>query len=162
MVTFPFTNYFGQNLDDVYAMLEHPTTVWGLGDGGAHCGAAVDASGSTLMLTHWVRDRTRGPRIDLPTAVQWMTSEPADLYGLRDRGRIAEGYRADLNLIDHDRLRVEQPEMIFDLPAGGRRLMQRARGYDATVVAGAVTIEDDTATGELPGRLVRGERPAPG
>jgi len=161
MVTFPFTNYFGQNLDDVYAMLEHPTTVWGLGDGGAHCGAAVDASGTTLMLTHWVRDRTRGPRLALPTAVKLMTSEPADLYGLRDRGRIAEGYRADLNVIDHDRLRVEQPEMIFDLPAGGRRLMQRARGYAATVVAGAVTIEDDTATGELPGRLVRGEQPAP-
>jgi N-acyl-D-amino-acid deacylase len=161
MVTFPFTNYFGQNLDDVYAMLEHPTTVWGLGDGGAHCGAAVDASGSTLMLTHWVRDRTRGPRIDLPTAVKLMTAEPADLYGLRDRGRLAVGYRADLNVIDHDRLRVEQPEMIFDLPAGGRRLMQRARGYVATVVAGTVTLEDDTPTGELPGRLVRGEQPAP-
>ena len=162
MVMSPSTNYFGQNFDDVYAMLHHPTTVWGLGDGGAHCGAAVDASGPTLMLTHWARDRTRGPRIDLPTAVQLMTSEPADLYGLRDRGRLAPGYRADLNVIDHDRLRVEPPEMIFDLPAGGRRLMQRASGYVATVVAGTVTIEDDTATGELPGRLVRGEQPVPG
>jgi N-acyl-D-amino-acid deacylase len=161
LVLFPFTNYFNFSLDDVHDMLNHPATVWGLGDGGAHCGAAVDASGPTLMLTHWVRDRTRGPRIALPTAVRMMTSDTADLYGLRDRGRIAPGYRADLNVIDHQRLRVEQPEMVFDLPAGGRRLMQRARGYVATVVDGQVTIRDDEPTGGLPGRLVRGEQPAP-
>ena len=128
LVLFPFTNYFHFSLDDVHDMLTDPTSVWGLGDGGAHCGIAVDAGGPTLMLTHWVRDRTRGPRIDLPTAVRWMTSDTADLYGLHDRGRIAPGYRADLNVIDHERLQMGQPEMVFDLPAGGRRLMQRARG----------------------------------
>ena len=161
LILFPFTNYFGSSLDDVHAMLTHPTTVWGLGDGGAHCGAAVDASSPTMMLSHWVRDRVRGPRVELATAVRWMTSDTADLYGLGDRGRVVPGARADLNLIDLERLRVEQPEMVFDLPAGGRRLMQRARGYDATVVAGRVTIESDEATGELPGRLVRGGRPGP-
>ena len=128
LVSFPFTNYFNFSLDDVHDMLEHPASVWGLGDGGAHCGAAVDAGGPTLMLTHWVRDRTRGPRIDLATAVRWMTSDTADLYGLHDRGRIAPGHRADLNVIDHERLQIGQPEMVFDLPAGGRRLMQRATG----------------------------------
>ena len=161
LVSFPFTNYFNFSLDDVHDMLTHPASVWGLGDGGAHCGAAVDASGPTLMLSHWVRDRTRGPRVDLPTAVRWMTSDTADLYGLHDRGRIAPGYRADLNVIDHERLHVEQPEMVFDLPAGGRRLMQRARGYVATIVGGVVTISDDQATGALPGRLVRGAQEAP-
>ena len=161
LVSFPFTNYFNFSLDDVHDMLTHPASVWGLGDGGAHCGAAVDASGPTLMLSHWVRDRTRGPRVDLPTAVRWMTSDTADLYGLHDRGRIAPGYRADLNVIDHERLHVEQPEMVFDLPAGGRRLMQRARGYVATIVGGEVTISDDEATGALPGRLIRGVQEAP-
>ncbi len=161
LVSFPFTNYFNFSLDDVHDMLTHPASVWGLGDGGAHCGAAVDASGPTLMLSHWVRDRTRGPRVDLPTAVRWMTSDTADLYGLADRGRLLPGYRADLNVIDGERIDLEQPEMVFDLPAGGRRLMQRARGYVATVVAGETTIRDDDATGALPGRLVRGERAAP-
>src|SRR4051794_23518831 len=161
LVSFPFTNYFNFSLDDVYDMLTHPASVWGLGDGGAHCGAAVDASGPTLMLSYWVRDRTRGPRVPLPTAVQWMTSDTADLYGLRDRGRLAPGYRADLNVIDAERLGLEQPEMVFDLPAGGRRLMQRARGYVATVVAGETTVRDDEATGALPGGLIRGAQPTP-
>jgi N-acyl-D-aspartate/D-glutamate deacylase len=161
LVMFPFTNYFHFSLDDVHDMLEHPASVWGLGDGGAHCGAAVDASGPTLMLTHWVRDRVRGPRIDLPTAVRWMTSDTADLYGLHDRGRLLPGHRADLNVIDHEGLQVGQPEMVFDLPAGGRRLMQRASGYVATVVAGEVTLRDDAPTGAVPGRLIRGVQPAP-
>jgi N-acyl-D-aspartate/D-glutamate deacylase len=161
LVSFPITNYFHLSLDDVHDMLEHPASVWGLGDGGAHCGAAVDASGPTLMLTHWVRDRTRGPCVDLATAVRWMTTDTADLYGLHDRGRIAPGYRADLNVIDHEHLQMGQPEMVFDLPAGGRRLMQRATGYVATVVAGETTIRDDEPTGALPGRLIRGEQPAP-
>ena len=161
LVMFPFTNYFHFSLDDVHDMLEHPASVWGLGDGGAHCGAAVDSSGPTLMLTHWVRDRVRGPRVDLPTAVRWMTSDTADLYGLRDRGRLVPGHRADLNVIDHERLQLGQPEVVFDLPAGGRRLMQRATGYVATVVAGEITIRDDEPTGALPGRLIRGEQPTP-
>ena len=155
---FPFTNYFRGSLDDVYAMLMHPASVWGLGDGGAHCGVACDAGGSTLMLTHWVRDRTRGPRIPLEQAVAMISSEPAALYGLGDRGRIAPGLRADLNLIDHANLAVDLPEMIFDLPAEGRRLMQRARGYRRTIVAGETTILDDAATGARPGRLLRGAR----
>jgi N-acyl-D-aspartate/D-glutamate deacylase len=155
---FPFTNYFRGSLDDVHAMLTHPASVWGLGDGGAHCGVACDAGGPTLMLTHWVRDRTRGPRIPLEQAVAMLTSEPAALYGLGDRGRIAPGLRADLNLIDHAQLDVLLPEMIFDLPAKGRRLMQRARGYRRTIVAGETTIEGDAATGARPGRLLRGAR----
>jgi N-acyl-D-aspartate/D-glutamate deacylase len=161
LVMFPITNYFHFSLDDVHDMLEHPASVWGLGDGGAHCGAAVDSSGPTFMLTHWVRDRVRGPRVDLPTAVQWMTSDTADLYGLRDRGRLVPGHRADLNVIDHDALQLGQAEVVFDLPAGGRRLMQRATGYVATVVAGEITIRDDEPTGTLPGRLIRGEQHTP-
>ncbi len=159
---FPFTNYFRFSLDDVHTMLTHPSSVWGLGDGGAHCGVACDAGGPTLMLTHWVRDRTRGPRLALGEAVRMMTSEPAALYGLGDRGRLAPGLRADLNVIDHEQLAIELPEMIFDLPAGGRRIMQRARGYHRTIVAGEITIRDDEQTGARPGRLIRGARPLGG
>lgn len=155
---FPFTNYFRFSLDDVYEMLTHPASVWGLGDGGAHCGVACDAGGPTLMLTHWVRDRTRGPRIALKEAVKLMTSEPAALYGLGDRGRLEVGLRADVNVIDHANLKIELPEMIFDLPAGGRRIMQKAKGYHRVIVAGEVTIRDDEATGARPGRLIRGGR----
>ena len=153
---FPFTNYFRFSLDDVHTMLTHPASVWGLGDGGAHCGVACDAGGPTLMLTHWVRDRTRGPRIPLEEAVKLMTSEPAELYGLGDRGRLAPGLRADVCVIDHEHMKIELPEMIFDLPAGGRRIMQRATGYHRVVVAGEVTIRDDEDAGARPGRLVRG------
>ena len=155
---FPFTNYFRFSLDDVHAMLSHPASVWGLGDAGAHCGVACDAGGPTLMLTHWVRDRTRGPRVSLEQAVQWMTSDPAALYGLGDRGRIEPGLRADLNVIDHASLRIELPEMWFDLPAKGRRVMQRASGYLATLCAGEVTIREDEVTAARPGRLIRGAR----
>jgi len=162
LLMFPFTNYFRFNLDDVHAMLTHPASVYGLGDGGAHCGIACDASGQTLMLSYWVRDRVSGPRIPIEQAVKTMTSDNADLYGLCDRGRIAVGYRADINVIDFDRLRLELPEMVYDLPAGGRRVMQRATGYDAVIVGGEVTIRNDAATGALPGRLIRGAQPAPG
>ena len=155
---FPFTNYFRFSLDDVHEMLTHPASVWGLGDGGAHCGVACDAGGPTLMLTHWVRDRARGPKIPLAEAVRMMTSDPAALYGLGDRGRLAPGLRADVCVIDHDALRIELPEMIFDLPAGGRRIMQRATGYHRVIVAGEVTVRDDEETGARPGRLIRGAR----
>jgi N-acyl-D-aspartate/D-glutamate deacylase len=158
---FPFTNYFRFNLNDIHAMLTHPASVYGLGDGGAHCGIACDASGQTLMLAYWVRDRVSGPRIPIEQAVKTMTSDNADLYGLKDRGRIAVGYRADINVIDFERLRLELPEMVYDLPAGGRRVMQRATGYDAVIVNGEVTIRHDTATGALPGRLIRGAQPEP-
>jgi N-acyl-D-amino-acid deacylase len=161
LLMFPFTNYFRFNLDDVHAMLTHPASVYGLGDGGAHCGIACDASGQTFMLAHWVRDRTGGPRIPIEQAVKTMTSDNAELYGLHDRGRIAAGYRADINVIDFDRLKLELPEMVYDLPAGGRRVMQRATGYSAVIVNGEVTIRDDKATGALPGRLIRGQQAAP-
>ena len=155
---FPFTNYFRFSLDDVHEMLTDSSSVWGLGDGGAHCGVACDAGGPTLMLTHWVRDRKRGPKIALEEAVRMMTSDPANLYGLGDRGRLEAGLRADVNVIDHEQLKIELPEMIFDLPAGGRRIMQKARGYHRILVAGEVTIRDDEATGARPGRLIRGSR----
>jgi N-acyl-D-amino-acid deacylase len=117
------------------------------------------------MLEHWTRDwtrdRTRGPRIPLPTAIRVMTSETAALYGLHDRGVLAPGYRADLNVIDHEHVRVRLPEMIRDLPAGGQRLMQRASGYRAAVVGGVVTLADDEPTGATPGRLIRGAQPSP-
>jgi N-acyl-D-amino-acid deacylase len=142
-------------------MLTHPASVYGLGDGGAHCGIACDASGQTLMLSYWVRDRISGPRIPIEEAVKTMTSDNAELYGLRDRGKIAPGYRADINVIDFARLRLELPEMVYDLPTGGRRVMQRASGYRAVIVNGEVTIRDDTATGALPGRLIRGEQAPP-
>ena len=158
LLMFPFTNYVYRSMDVVHEMLTHEASVFGLGDGGAHCGVACDASGNTLMLSHWVRSRSRGPRVPIETAVRWMTSEPAELYGLSDRGRIAPGCKADLNVIDLDTVDLEAPEVIFDLPAGGRRLMQRARGYRATLVSGEVTLRDDQPTGIRPGRLVRGAR----
>jgi N-acyl-D-aspartate/D-glutamate deacylase len=113
------------------------------------------------MLSHWVRDRKRGPRVPVELAVRRMTRDTARLYGLRDRGLLRPGYQADLNLIDLDRVGLRLPEMAYDLPAGGRRLLQRADGYRATLVRGAVTMQDGEPTGELPGRLLRGERPAP-
>ena len=115
-----------------------------------------DASIQTFMLTHWVRDRDRGEKIPLEFAVKRMTKDTADLYDLRDRGVIEVGKKADLNLIDLENLRLEPPEMINDLPAGGRRFMQRARGYRATIVSGEVTMENDEITGVYPGKLIRG------
>jgi N-acyl-D-aspartate/D-glutamate deacylase len=153
--------YADQDLEAVRAMLEHPQTAFGLGDGGAHCGAICDASMTTFLLTHWVRDRARGPRLSLPFAVKKMTGDTARLYGLGDRGRLAPGYRADLNVIDLDRLRLRLPEMVHDLPTGARRLVQRADGYLATVCGGEVTWRDGEQTGARPGRVIRGARPAP-
>jgi hypothetical protein len=151
-------NYADCSLDGVYDMLTHPASVIGLSDAGAHCGLLVDASMPTMLLTHWVRDRTRGPRITLEAAVRMQTAETADLYGLGDRGRLVAGLRADINIIDMDRLRLLPPEVRHDLPAGSRRLVQQAEGYRATIVAGIVTREHDTDTGARPGRLIRGAR----
>ena len=151
-------NYGGGGLDGVHDMLTHPASVIGLSDAGAHCGLLVDASMPTMLLTHWVRDRTRGPRIALEAAVRMQTAETADLYGLGDRGRLIAGLRADINIIDLEQLRLLPPEVLHDLPAGSRRLVQRARGYRATIVAGTVTREHDADTGERPGRLIRGAR----
>jgi N-acyl-D-aspartate/D-glutamate deacylase len=137
-------------------MLEHPDSAFGLGDGGAHCGAICDASMTTFLLTHWARDRRRGARLPLEWVVRKMTRDTAELYGLRDRGVVAPGRRADLNVIDWERLRLELPELAFDLPAGAKRLIQRARGYEATLVGGEPTFRCGESTGALPGRLVRG------
>jgi N-acyl-D-aspartate/D-glutamate deacylase len=142
-------------------MLLHPLAVVGLGDGGAHCGVICDASTPTYLLTHWVRDRARGPRLPIERIVQRQTQETARLYGLADRGTLAPGMLADLNVIDFDGLGLAAPEMVYDLPASGRRLVQRARGYRTTVKRGAVVFENGEPTGTLPGRLLRGPQPPP-
>lgn len=154
------SNYAEGNLDGMGQIMLHPDAVMGLGDGGAHYGAICDASYSTYLLTHWVRDRAYG-RIPLARAIKAMTSDTAALVGLADRGLIAPGYRADVNIIDLDRLRLHAPDVVFDLPAGGRRLMQRADGYVMTMLAGEIVSRGGQATGALPGRLVRGAQPAP-
>jgi N-acyl-D-amino-acid deacylase len=139
-------------------MVENPMTALGLGDGGAHCGAICDASIETYMLTHWVRDRTRGERLPLELVVRKMTRDTASLYGLGDRGEVTPGKKADLNVIDLERLELRRPEMHYDLPGGARRLLQRAEGYDATIVSGEVVLRDGEDTGARPGALLRGAR----
>jgi len=151
----PIANYSNGNLDVSLEMMRHPLTLSGLSDGGAHVGMICDGSFPTTMLTHWTRDRTRGEKMSLPEAVKMQTADTADWIGLYDRGRIATGLRADLNVIDYDRLSLHAPEVWHDLPSGGRRLVQRADGYDVTMVAGTVTYRNGEATGALPGRLVR-------
>jgi N-acyl-D-aspartate/D-glutamate deacylase len=155
LVFAPLASYVDRNHDVIREMMIHPRTVLGLSDGGAHCGLICDASMTTFLLTHWVRGRTRGTRLPLELAVHLQTGRTAAAYGLDDRGTIEPGKRADLNLIDLDALRLHVPEMVFDLPAGGRRLVQRVDGYRATLVAGEVTFEDGEPTGARPGRLVR-------
>jgi N-acyl-D-amino-acid deacylase len=157
----PLLGYAHGDFDALHDMLVHPGTVLGLGDGGAHCGLLCDASLPTYMLSHWVRDRSRGERLGLEQAVQMQTRNTAALYGFDDRGLLAPGYLADVNVIDLDALAIDPPEMVYDLPAGGRRLIQRARGYVATVKRGVVVRENDEATGARPGRLLRGAQPAP-
>ena len=146
------------NLDDMREMILDPNAALGLSDGGAHVGAICDASIPTFMLTHWTRDRSRGERLPLELVVQKQSRDTAWLYGLRDRGVVAPGFRADLNLIDYDRLRLHRPELVHDLPGGARRLVQRADGYVATFVAGEQTWSEGDDTGARPGRLVRGAR----
>jgi len=147
-------NYAGGNLDAVGEILSHPDVVLGLGDGGAHVGTICDASFTTFALSHWARDRKRGRR-DVADMVHRMTQAPARLIGLDDRGELAVGKRADINVIDFDRLALDAPKVSRDLPAGGRRLLQRATGYDLTMVAGAIVARHDEPTGALPGRLIR-------
>jgi N-acyl-D-aspartate/D-glutamate deacylase len=154
-------NYEHGSLDSSLDMMRHPGAVLGLGDGGAHCGTICDGSHPTFMLTHWVRDRSRGERLPLSTVVQWLARDTARTVGLFDRGVIAPGYKADLNVLDFDRLRLHAPEVAHDLPGGGRRLVQRADGYAATIVSGAVVHRRGVPTGALPGRLVRGPQSIP-
>lgn len=154
-------NYGGGSLDASYEMLREPDIVPGLGDGGAHYGTICDSSYSTYLLCHWARDRHRGPRLSLPHVVKTLSQDTARLVGLDDRGLVAPGYKADLNVIDFERLRLHPPEIRRDLPADGRRLIQRADGYAATIVSGLPVYRDGTATGALPGRLIRGPQQGP-
>ena len=154
------SNLKGNSLDTVGKLLHRDDVVLGLGDGGAHYGMICDASYSTYFLTHWARDRKSG-RFSVAEAVRELTSVPARIAGLADRGRIATGFKADLNVIDHAALRLHKPVIVHDLPAGGRRLDQTAQGYVATVVSGEVIAENGVPTAARPGRLVRGRRPAP-
>ncbi len=156
----PLSNYTYGDLGAVHDMLAHEATIVGLGDGGAHVGILSDASALSTMLTHWTRDR-KGARFSLPWAVKRISRDSATAIGLNDRGLVASGYKADLNVIDYDRLSVRVPEVVYDLPAGGRRLIQRADGYEVTIVSGVPVYRNGQATGALPGRLVRGPRTAP-
>jgi N-acyl-D-aspartate/D-glutamate deacylase len=152
---FPLVNYVHGDHEVVREMLTDPHTVLGTSDGGAHCGSICDSALPSYMLTHWARDRTRGGRLPLEFVVKRLSGETADFFGFADRGRLAPGLKADVNVIDFDRLRTHHPEMIADLPAGGRRLVQRVEGYDMTVVSGVPVLERGEDTGARPGRLVR-------
>ena len=158
MILTPFFNYAYGDLSFQYEAHQHPSTRMGLADAGAHCRVICDGGTPTFMLTHWTRDRRRGPTLPVELIVHRQTRQTAELYGLRDRGLVAPGMRADLNLIDYDRLTFGPPRMAYDLPGGARRLVQKADGYVATFVNGVQTVADDEFTGDLPGRLIRGPR----
>jgi N-acyl-D-aspartate/D-glutamate deacylase len=157
----PVTNYAAGNLDAVQEMIAHPNTLLGLGDGGAHVGIMCDATATSYTLTHWTRDRGRGSLFPVSWAVKRLTADNAAAIGLLDRGLLRVGMKADLNVIDYDRLALRSPEIVYDLPAGGKRLIQRTDGFDATIVSGSVVYRDGEATGALPGRLVRGMAGSP-
>ena len=157
----PFLNYAEGSLDAALEMMLHEDTILGLGDGGAHVGMICDGSFTTHMLTHWTRDRTRGDKLSVPWVIKAHCLDTARAVGLHDRGLLAPGYKGDLNVIDYEHLTLRAPEVLHDLPAGGRRLMQRADGYTATVVSGEVVYENGEHTGALPGKLIRGARTAP-
>ena len=162
MIYFALFNYSDGALDNLHTLHTHPCTRMGLADGGAHCGAVCDAGMPTFMLTHWARDRTRGPTIPLVEIIRRQTSETARTYRLNDRGVLAPGYRGDVNVIDFANLKLQAPKMVWDLPAGGRRLIQDATGYRATVIKGEVVYENGEHTGAFPGALIRGPRTSPG
>ena len=151
----PLGGYQGFSLDYQKKLLEHPNVLFGLSDGGAHCGVIADAGMPTFILTHWGRDRTRGDKMSLEFIVKSLTSSTAHAYGMFDRGLLTEGMIADINVIDFDGLRLHRPEAVFDLPAGGRRLVQRAEGYEITIKSGEVIFNNGQHSGALPGKLVR-------
>jgi N-acyl-D-aspartate/D-glutamate deacylase len=157
----PFENYHAGDLEVVKEMLEDPNTVCGVADAGAHVGIICDASAPTSLLTHWGRDRTRGDKLPLEFLVRKQTHDTARTYGLLDRGVIAPGYKADINLIDFDALALQRPHIVYDLPAGGRRIIQKADGYRHTFVAGVEVMRNGEATGALPGQLLRGAQAVP-
>jgi N-acyl-D-aspartate/D-glutamate deacylase len=158
MAMMPIFNYVSGNHDAIREMLLHPQSVSGLSDGGAHCGMICDASIPTFMISHWARDRSRGEKLPLEWVIKKQTNDTASLYGLKDRGIIEVGKRADINVINFDALNLSGPRMVYDLPAGGQRLLQEAHGYEYTIVAGAVTRDNGEDTGARPGRLIRGTR----
>jgi len=157
----PLFNYEPGNLDHVKTMLDHPYTFSGLGDAGAHCGALCDASFPTTLIQHWGRDRSRGEQIPLQKLIKMQTSETATQLGLLDRGVLKPGYKADINVIDFDGLTLHEPEIVYDLPANGRRLVQKATGYEHTIIAGKVAFRNGESTGQLNGKLIRGFQTAP-
>ena len=161
LIYHPLFNYMPGNLDFVEKMLKHPYTIFGLGDGGAHCGALCDASFPTTLIQHWGRDRTRGAKMPLEELVSMQTQKTAAQVGLDDRGVLKVGYKADINVIDFEHLTIHEPTVVYDLPAGGRRLIQKASGYEYTIVAGQVAFKNGEPTGVLNGRLVRGTQAAP-
>ena len=157
LIYHPLFNYLPGNLDFVEKMLNHPYSISGLGDAGAHCGAISDASFPTTLIQHWGRDRTRGKKIPLEKLISMQTLETSRLLGITDRGVLKEGYKADINVIDFDNLTLHEPEVLHDLPAGGRRLVQKASGYEYTIVSGQIAFENGEATGALNGRLIRNQ-----
>jgi len=157
LIYHPLFNYLPGNLDFVEKMLNHPYSISGLGDAGAHCGAISDASFPTTLIQHWGRDRTRGRKIPLEKLISMQTLETSRLLGISDRGVLKEGYKADINVIDFDNLTLHEPEVLHDLPAGGRRLVQKASGYEYTIVSGQIAFENGEATGALNGRLIRNQ-----
>ena len=159
-IYFPLLNYADGNLDFLEPILASDDCVNSLSDGGAHCGTICDAAATTFLLQHWVRDRSRG-RIPIEQAIRRQCANTAQLYGLNDRGLISEGYLADLNIIDLEALGLNQPWVAHDLPAGGMRLLQDARGYRATIKSGVVTFSDGNFHGEYPGSLIRGPKASP-
>ncbi|MCS5682704.1 MAG: amidohydrolase family protein [Actinomycetota bacterium] len=162
LLLYPFENYTSGSLDEIHEMLTDAHTICGVGDAGAHVGTICDASYPTYLLTHWGRDRTRGPKIPLEFLVNKQTRRTAETYGLLDRGLLRPGYKADFNVIDFDQLTVGPPELVRDLPAGGKRLVQRPKGYSHTFVSGTEVSCQGEATGQRPGRLVRGAQHDPG
>jgi N-acyl-D-aspartate/D-glutamate deacylase len=161
MIYLALVNYTDSNLDVVYEMIKSPSSLFGLSDGGAHVGVVCDASFPTFNLTHWVRDRERGSRFPVEFVVHKQSDQNARHMGLLDRGRLEPGLLADVNVIDLPALTLHAPRFAYDLPAGGRRLMQAVDGYVYTIKSGRVTFENGEHTGALPGRVVRGARPAP-
>ena len=155
LIYHPLFNYEFGNLNHVETMLKHPYTIAGLGDAGAHCGAISDASFPTTLIQHWGRDRDRGEKLPLETLIRMQTYETSQLLGIKDRGLLVEGLKADINIIDFDNLTIHEPEIVNDLPAGGRRLVQKASGYSYTIVSGEIAFKDGEATGKLNGQLIR-------
>jgi N-acyl-D-aspartate/D-glutamate deacylase len=157
---FPVVNYVTGDHGPILEMLNDPACLLGLSDGGAHCTSIVDSGVPSYMLTHWGRDRSRGPKLPIERLIKRQTSETADFFGLADRGRLQPGLRADVNVIDFKRLQMRKPELVHDMPANGRRFIQRVEGYETTIVAGTPIFERGEHTGALPGKLVRAGREA--